>query len=138
MAKARMPKVKDLGNGELKNAYTPWDVHGFCVYARNYKNDLHMLFVILNNKKKLDAIVYERKFTVSLETKVDLRIDKITDYLLTSHRDKTAAVFVLSSEGCDTNRNFAYTPNGYGMVLPNGFFDNMEDSNLSSLRFYNT
>jgi hypothetical protein len=127
MAKARMPKVKDLGYGELKNARNPWSMHGFCVYARNCKNDLHMLFVILNHKKKLDAIVYEQDLTVALETKVDLSIDKVTNYEYAYKADKTVVVFALSSEGCDTNRNFAYTPNGYGMVLPNGFFDNMED-----------
>jgi hypothetical protein len=120
MTKARMPKVENLGNKKLKNAYNPWTSYGFCVYARSRENDLHMLFVILTNKKKLDAILYEGDLTVSLETKVDLAVDSVMNNPLAEQSDKEAIVFALSSEGCDTNRYFYGGYSRYTMVLPEG------------------
>jgi hypothetical protein len=122
MAKARMPKVENLGASELKNAYNPWLTFGFCVYAQKETDNLHTLFVILNNKNKLDAIVYERNIKVSLDTKVHLAIHSSKNYY--SVADLTErAVFVLISEGCGTNRYFFFNEGGngikahYGMIL---------------------
>jgi hypothetical protein len=123
MAKARMPKVANLGNNRLKHAYNPWTSFGLCVYARNSKNDLHILFVILTNKKKLDAILYEGDLTVSLETKVDLVVDSAKNYQsMVNFPDR--AIFALSSEGCDEHRYFAFWETEYSLLIDEiGDFD---------------
>jgi hypothetical protein len=113
VAKAKIPKVENLGNNELKNAFNPWRTFGFCLYTQGNKaNNLHILIVILNNKKALDAILYERNIKVSLETGVNLAFDSAKNYPnLADLHDRT--MFLLSSDGCDTIRYFyMYSDNG--------------------------
>jgi hypothetical protein len=112
VAKAKIPKIpkkEDERHGiyEPKNARNPWSTsYYYCDSLGKFDETLHIVFVILNNKKALDAILYERNRKVSLNAYVSLTFDSAKNYYATANDLPDRTVFALSSGECDRIRYF--------------------------------